>query len=98
MDKKISNIPGMEGFVRLRDLPSFCRYPIDHPITKFFMEEPKAITRASALIVNTFDDLEASILSYIGTLFPQVYAIGPVHALVKSHVGNGLSSSASLRQ
>ncbi|KAM1576349.1 hypothetical protein ACFX15_032149 [Malus domestica] len=67
MDKKISDIPGMEGLFRHRDLPSFYRLPIDHPSTKFFMEETKAITR-------------------------------PVHALVKSRVGDVLSSSASLRQ
>ncbi|RXI02137.1 hypothetical protein DVH24_026667 [Malus domestica] len=62
MDKKISDIPGMEGLFRHRDLPSFYRLPIDHPSTKFFMEETKAITRASALIINTFDGLEASII------------------------------------
>ncbi|KAB2622032.1 7-deoxyloganetic acid glucosyltransferase-like [Pyrus ussuriensis x Pyrus communis] len=97
MDKQSSDIPGMEGLLRRRDLPGFCRFSIDHPVTKIFMEVIKA-TRASALIINTFDGLEASILSHIATLFPQVYAIGPVHALVKSRVGDGLSSSASLRQ
>ncbi|KAM1898355.1 hypothetical protein ACFX14_032720 [Malus domestica] len=41
---------------------------------------PKAITRASTLIVNAFDGLEASILSHIATLFPQVYAKNTVVA------------------
>ena len=25
MDRLITNVPGMEGFLRCRDLPSFCR-------------------------------------------------------------------------
>ncbi|CAN6724011.1 unnamed protein product [Malus baccata var. baccata] len=98
MDKQISDISRMEGLLQGRDLPSFCRYPIDRSITKFFMEETKAIARASSLRIDTFDGLEASILSHIATLIPKVYAIGPVHALVKSRVGDGLSSSAPLCQ
>ncbi|KAM1271837.1 hypothetical protein ACFX2J_032604 [Malus domestica] len=43
-------------------------------------KRPKAITRASTLIVNAFDGLEASILSHIATLFPQVYAKNTVVA------------------
>ncbi|CAN6724006.1 unnamed protein product [Malus baccata var. baccata] len=82
MDQKVIGVPGMEAHLRRRDLPSVCRVPqlYDHPIFKFFVEETQSLTRVSALI-NTFDDLEPSILSHIAT-------IGPLHALLKSRVWN----------
>ncbi|KAM1489872.1 hypothetical protein ACFXTO_033073 [Malus domestica] len=95
MDQPIRDIPGMESLLRRRDLPSFCKMPIDHPTFKFFVEEFEAITRVSALILNTFDDLESPILSHIATRFPKIYTLGPFHALLKSRIGNDLSSSAS---
>ncbi|KAM1198322.1 hypothetical protein ACFX2J_009698 [Malus domestica] len=95
MDHPIRDIPGMEALLRLRDLPSFCRMPIDHPSFKFFMEQIEAITRVSAIILNTFDDLEPLILSQIATRFPKIYTLGPFHALLKSRVGDDLSSSVS---
>ncbi|KAM2612336.1 hypothetical protein TB2_032316 [Malus domestica] len=58
-------------------------------------ETSQSLTRVSALIINTFDDLEASILSHIAICFPQVYTIGPLHALLKSHVRSDLSSLAT---
>ncbi|KAM1576347.1 hypothetical protein ACFX15_032148 [Malus domestica] len=89
MDQKVIGVPGMEAHLRRRDLPSVCRVPqlYDHPIFKFFVEETQSITRVSALI-NTFDDLEPSILSHIAT-------IGPLHALLKSRVEVDLSSLAA---
>ncbi|KAM1353094.1 hypothetical protein TB2_032315 [Malus domestica] len=95
MDQPIRDIPGMESLLRRRDLPSFCKMPIDHPTFKFFVEEFEAITRVSALILNTFDDLESPILSHIATRFPKIYTLGPFHALLKSRIGDDLSSSAS---
>lgn len=96
MDRIVSGVPGMEGLLRRRDLPSFCRVPTDHPVMQFFVQETKAITRASALILNTFDDLESSILSHIAPRFSKIYTIGPLHALLKSRIGDDdLSSSSS---
>ncbi|KAM1353096.1 hypothetical protein TB2_032319 [Malus domestica] len=51
------------------------------------LPKTQSITRVSALI-NTFDDLEPSILSHIAT-------IGPLHALLKSRVEVDLSSLAA---
>ncbi|KAK9920538.1 hypothetical protein M0R45_029093 [Rubus argutus] len=95
MDRIVSSVPGMEGLLRRRDLPSFCRIPTDHPVVQFFIEETKAITRASALILNTFDDLESSILSHIAPRFSKIYTIGPLHALLKSRIGDDDLSSSS---
>ncbi|XP_062006897.1 7-deoxyloganetic acid glucosyltransferase-like [Rosa rugosa] len=103
MDKIVSGIPGMECLLRRRDLPSICGVPTDHPVIQFFIEETRAITRASSLILNTFDDLESSVLSHIASRFSKIYTIGPLHALLNSRVvDDNLSSSssaaASLRQ
>ncbi|XP_024186408.1 7-deoxyloganetic acid glucosyltransferase [Rosa chinensis] len=44
MDTIVSRIPEMEGLLRRRDLPGFCRVPTDHPMLQFFMEETIAMT------------------------------------------------------
>ncbi|XP_059669804.1 7-deoxyloganetic acid glucosyltransferase-like [Cornus florida] len=59
------------------------------------------MTRASTLILNTFDELESPIISKLGSLFPKVYTIGPLHALVKSQITHHTesdSSNGSLRE
>ncbi|KAL6311786.1 hypothetical protein AAG906_022910 [Vitis piasezkii] len=50
--KLVTSIPGMEGFLRKRDLPSLIR-------------ETQQTPRAHALILNTFEDLEGPILGQI---------------------------------
>uniref|UniRef100_A0A7N2M4X0 Uncharacterized protein n=1 Tax=Quercus lobata TaxID=97700 RepID=A0A7N2M4X0_QUELO len=59
------------------------------------------MTRASRIILNTFDDLEAPILCHIAPLFLNIYTIGPLNALVKTQIGDDvvlqcLSSSSNL--
>lgn len=100
MDRMVNSVPGMEGLLRGRDLSSICRRPLENPIFQFFLDETKAMTRASALILNTFDDLEAQTLSHIAPFFSKIYTIGPLNALLKSRieadVSRSLSSSSSL--
>lgn len=95
MDQMVTGVPSMDGVLRRRDLPGICRRQPDDPLSQFFIEETKAMTRASALILNTFDDLEAPILSHIAPLFPKVYTIGPLNALLRSRLGDDLSLSLS---
>ncbi|PKI43416.1 hypothetical protein CRG98_036173 [Punica granatum] len=89
LDEKIG-LPGMEELLRWRDLPSFCRKKdqLEHPYSmfNFFLEESKAVARASSIILNTFDDLEAPILN--AQIYPKfsIYTVGPIHDLVKSQV------------
>ncbi|KAJ1411250.1 Cytokinin-O-glucosyltransferase 2 [Sesbania bispinosa] len=44
------------------------------------------MTQASALILNTFDELEAPIVTKLATIFPKVYTIGPLHTLLKTQM------------
>ena len=59
------------------------------------------MTRASGIIPNTFHDLKAPILCHIAPLFPNIYTIGPLNALVKTQIGDDvvsqcISSSSNL--
>ncbi|KAG6393505.1 hypothetical protein SASPL_147748 [Salvia splendens] len=81
LDEMIMNAPGMEGIIRRRDLPSFCRTnDINDRRIRLILHEARHIPLAQGLIFNTFHHLEAPILSQISTICPNIYAIGPLHA------------------
>ncbi|KAI9154019.1 hypothetical protein LWI28_019971 [Acer negundo] len=84
-DKSITCIPGYENVFRSRDLPGICR--VENPgysFLDFFIREASTMTRASALILNTFHELEAPVISRLNSIFTKIYTIGPLHALYKS--------------
>ncbi|CAN4092453.1 unnamed protein product [Withania somnifera] len=82
LDTIIDWIPVMEG-IRIKNLPSFVRARVDEQsyiILKFILEEIlHKIPKFSALILNTFDMLEGDVMKQMPTLFPPIYAIGPLH-------------------
>ncbi|KAJ9160238.1 hypothetical protein P3X46_025659 [Hevea brasiliensis] len=85
MDRLITKVPGMEKFLRCRDLPSFCRVSdLTDPHLVMVVNETRQSPRAQALILNTFEDLEAPILSQIRKHCPKTYTIGPLHELLKT--------------
>ncbi|KAI3983114.1 hypothetical protein MKX01_007361 [Papaver californicum] len=89
MDGRTTSLPGMESFLRRRDLPSFCRAKdLSDPLLQCVITETcNTISRASALILNTFEELEGPILSHIRAHCPgstKVYSIGPLHAHLKA--------------
>ncbi|KAK9282656.1 hypothetical protein L1049_010875 [Liquidambar formosana] len=96
MDRLIMCVPGMEGFLRHRDLPDFCRVD-DLADSKFqlFKTETHKTPRADALILNTFEQLEAPILSHIRSHCPKLYTIGPVHAHLKTRLAAETTTSSS---
>ncbi|KAL2554555.1 UDP-glycosyltransferase 85A2 [Forsythia ovata] len=79
MDKHISCISGLENILRRRDLPNICRLEPDNPILQFYITQASKMARASALILNTFQELETPIISHLQSIFPTVYTIGPLH-------------------
>ncbi|XP_075668308.1 7-deoxyloganetic acid glucosyltransferase-like isoform X2 [Castanea sativa] len=84
MDHLITTVPGMEGFLRYRDLPSFCRgIDLNHFNLPIFVTETQRSPQAHALILNTFEDLEEPALFHIRTHCSKVYTIGPLHSLLK---------------
>ena len=87
MDLLVKSLPGMEGFLRRRDLPGFCRVDdIYEPKLQLMNFETRQNTRAHAAILNTFEDLEGPILSHIRTQIPNLYSIGPLHSHLKSRL------------
>jgi hypothetical protein len=89
MDRLITSVPGMETFLRCRDLPSFCRVSnLADPNLQLVANKTRQSPRARALILNTFEDLEGPMLSLIRTQCPTIYTIGPHHALLKLKLGS----------
>jgi len=89
----LSSIPGLENLLRDCDLPSYFKPKPGNSFLDFFMKETLTMTRASALILNTFDHLEAPIITKLTTVFPRVYSIGPLHTHVKNQVTKNPSLS-----
>ncbi|XP_034702975.1 7-deoxyloganetic acid glucosyltransferase-like [Vitis riparia] len=102
MDQLVTSIPGMEGFLRKRDLPSLIRVSnLDNEGLLLVMKETQQTPRAHALILNTFEDLEGPILGQIRNHCPKTYTIGPLHAHLKTRLASESTtsvSSNSLRQ
>ncbi|KAM4093873.1 hypothetical protein ACB094_06G152000 [Castanea mollissima] len=85
MDRLIRSVPGMENFLQIRDLPSFCQASnLADPDLQLVANTTRQSPRAHALILNTFEDLEGPVLSHIRTKCPKIYTIGPLHAILKS--------------
>ncbi|XP_022138954.1 7-deoxyloganetic acid glucosyltransferase-like [Momordica charantia] len=97
MDRMIRNVAGMKNVLRCRDLPGFCRVtdPND-PLLQFLVKLTLRSSGFHSLILNSFEDLEAPILSKIRTLCPKMYTIGPLHALLKAKSANQSQHQSSL--
>ncbi|KAK2972533.1 hypothetical protein RJ640_006599, partial [Escallonia rubra] len=74
-------LKGMQG-IRLRDLPTFIRTTNpDDFMVKFAMQLMEGAQRASAIVINTFEELEYDVLCPLSAIFPPIYAIGPLQLL-----------------
>lgn len=96
LDAQVTSVPGMEGYLRRRDLPSFCRtYDPNNQLMRHISKEAVYYPRAQGHILNTFDDLEAPLLSHMRDLCPNLYTIGPLHSLIRAKVEPIASKNAS---
>lgn len=79
--------------IRLRDLPSFIRTtdPNDSMI-QFIIQETERAAKASAIILNTFDEFEHDVVNALSSMFPPIYTIGPLQLLLDHIPQNGLKS------
>ncbi|KNA13884.1 hypothetical protein SOVF_112160, partial [Spinacia oleracea] len=79
----VVNVPGMGNILRRRDLPDFCRTnnPTSEVMIQRISEQAKQFSKASGFILNTFQDLEQPLLSFICSHFPtnNIYVVGPLH-------------------
>ncbi|KAL6977430.1 7-deoxyloganetic acid glucosyl transferase [Sarracenia purpurea var. burkii] len=89
MDRAVSGVPSMESFLRVRDLPAFCRvHDVVDPGLQLVTTETQLTARAHALILNTFEELEQPALAHIRRYIPKLYTLGPLHA----HLATRLAS------
>ncbi|KAI5324655.1 hypothetical protein L3X38_033728 [Prunus dulcis] len=80
LDTPIDWIPGMKN-ARLRDIPSFIRVTdVNDIMLDFLGSEARNCLKSSAIIFNTYDEFEHEV-EVISTMFPNIYAIGPLKLL-----------------
>ncbi|PSS07864.1 7-deoxyloganetin glucosyltransferase [Actinidia chinensis var. chinensis] len=96
LDTVIDWTPGNKN-IRLKDLPTLVRSTdLNDPMFQFAYGEIERASKASAIILNTFDALEADVLNSLSSLFPcDVYAIGPLHLQLNSVPEGELKSIGS---
>ncbi|KAL4565841.1 hypothetical protein LXL04_029947 [Taraxacum kok-saghyz] len=96
LDTVVDFIPTMPG-IRLKDFPPFIRimYPGDEYMVKFFHLQIERAKMASAIIFNSFRELESDIFDTLSSIFPPCYAIGPFHLLEDKIANKSLDSIKS---
>lgn len=81
LDTVVDWIPGLEG-ISFKDLPRFLRTTNpDEFMIKYMMQETGRAREASAVIINTFQQLEHDALRALSSYLPLIYPIGPLNIL-----------------
>ncbi|XP_058778822.1 7-deoxyloganetin glucosyltransferase-like isoform X3 [Vicia villosa] len=92
LDTKVDCIPGLHNF-RLKDLPDIIRTTDRNDIRlEFFIHMADRVPRASAIVFNTFTELESDVLQALSSIFPSLYTIGPLPSLLNQSGHNHLAS------
>ncbi|KAA8538100.1 hypothetical protein F0562_027708 [Nyssa sinensis] len=95
LDTVIDWIPSMKG-IRLKDFPSFLRTTDpDDFMVKFVLGEVERAKKASAIILNTFEELEGDVVNALSSMLPPVYTIGPLHLILNQVDDSSLKSIGS---
>uniref|UniRef100_A0A453S0D8 Uncharacterized protein n=1 Tax=Aegilops tauschii subsp. strangulata TaxID=200361 RepID=A0A453S0D8_AEGTS len=82
--------------ISLGDISSFVRTtdPDDFGL-HFNIVEANGCTKAGALIINTFDALEADVLAALRAEYPRIYTVGPLGSLLNHQLRGDDDASAS---
>ncbi|KAL1204206.1 UDP-glycosyltransferase 85A4 [Cardamine amara subsp. amara] len=81
LQTEIDWIPSMKK-IQLKDFPDFVSTtdPQD-PMLKFILHVTGRSKRASAILINTFENLERSVLLSLRSILPRIYTVGPLQIL-----------------
>jgi len=92
MDTKVDWIPGLQN-LRLKDFLTCIRTtnPNDSLI-EFLIEVVDRFHRASAIVFNTFNELESDVMNVLYSMFPSLYTIGPFVSFLNQSPQNHLAS------
>ncbi|KAI3445748.1 hypothetical protein Pfo_002413 [Paulownia fortunei] len=82
LDTPIDWVPGMIP-LRLKDFPSFIRTVDHNPMLNYVITEIDRSSKASAIFINTFDELEHNVLNALSTMCPPIFTVGPLQLFVK---------------
>ncbi|MFS7953161.1 putative 7-deoxyloganetin glucosyltransferase [Helianthus anomalus] len=78
----------MQG-TRLKDMPTFLRSTNpDEFMVNFVIRDTTRAKNASAVILNTFEDLEHEVLNELSSIYPSVFSVGPLHTIANDMVAN----------
>lgn len=95
LETKIDWIPGMKD-IRLKDLPTFIRTTDRNDvILNYVIRIIDRASKASAALVNTFDDLDHDVLVALSSMFPPIYSVGPLNLLLDQTQKDYLASIGS---
>ncbi|OEL14141.1 UDP-glycosyltransferase 85A2 [Dichanthelium oligosanthes] len=87
LDTVVDWVPGAPKDLQLRDFPSFVRTTDpDDIMLNFFIHETAGMSQASAVVINTFDELDATLLDAMAKLLPPIYTVGPLPLTVRNNV------------
>ncbi|KAJ0466500.1 putative 7-deoxyloganetin glucosyltransferase [Helianthus annuus] len=97
LDTIIDCIPSCLSGMRLKDIPPCIRMinPGDDYMVKFICLQVERAKTSSAIIFNTFDELDRDILDTISATYPPCYGVGPFNLLEKTIVDESLESIQS---
>nr|UYE91547.1 putative glycosyltransferase [Anoectochilus roxburghii] len=89
LDTKVDWVPGLTESMALKDFPSFIRTTNSEDImVNFILRETSRASMADAIIINTFDELEARALTALQNLLPPIYTVGPLSLLSRHAISN----------
>ncbi|KAL3728723.1 hypothetical protein ACJRO7_033327 [Eucalyptus globulus] len=92
LDDPVNWIPGMRN-IRLQDIPSFIRTTDPNDIMFDFLEEEvQHCLKSSAILFNTFNELEHKVLEKIVDISPPIYCTGPLSLLVQDIPSSSIKS------
>ena len=81
LNAEVDWIPGMKG-LRLKDIPTFFQTTNPNDVLfNFMMDATQWSSKASAIIINTFLELEQEVLLAMAQILPPIYTIGPLSML-----------------
>jgi len=95
LETKVDCIPGLQNF-RLKDLPDFIGMTDpNYSIVEFIIETMDRAHRASAIILNTSNELENDVLNVLCIMFPCIYSVGPLSSFLNQSPQSHLASLSS---
>ncbi|KAL6626535.1 hypothetical protein ACP70R_030261 [Stipagrostis hirtigluma subsp. patula] len=98
LDTPLEWVPGMKH-LRLRDMPSFCRTTDpDDTMVAVTLEQMRSAVGSTAIILNTFYELEKDVVDALAAFFPPLYTVGPLASFAPPAGGDGAAIDISIWQ